>query len=80
MVSIGHGKEEYNKERFYPKLWILIPFEVGFDSSSSGSRLSSSFQTLVSSSELGIRCLVDSYELNEISQNLVWLFSSRLVG
>jgi hypothetical protein len=31
MVSIGHGKEEYNKERLYPKLWILIPFEVGFD-------------------------------------------------
>jgi hypothetical protein len=35
MVSIGHGKEEYNKERLYPELWILIPFEVGFDSSSS---------------------------------------------
>jgi hypothetical protein len=60
MVSIGHGKEEYNKERLYPKMWSLISFEVGFDSSSSGSRLSSSFQSLVSLSRLGIRGLVDS--------------------
>jgi hypothetical protein len=80
MASIGCGKEEYNKARLHPKLWILIPLEVGFDSSPSLSRLSSSFQTLVSSSGLGTRVLVGSYKLNEISQNLVWLFASRLVG
>jgi hypothetical protein len=53
MTSIGCGKEEYNKERLHPGLWILIPLEVGFDSSPSLSRLSSFFETLVSSSELG---------------------------
>jgi hypothetical protein len=52
MTSIGCGKEEYNKEILHPKLWILIPLEVGFDSSPSLSRLSSSFQTLVSSSKV----------------------------
>jgi hypothetical protein len=80
MASIGCGKEEYNKERLHPELWILVPLEVGFDSSPSLSRLGSSFQTLVSSFELGTRVLVGSYKLNEISQNLVWLFASRLVG
>ena len=45
----GRGKEEYNKERLHPELWILIPLGVGFDSSPSLSGLSCSFQTLVSS-------------------------------
>jgi hypothetical protein len=49
MASIGRGKEEYNKERLHLELWILIPLGVGFDSSPSLSRLSCSFQTLVSS-------------------------------
>jgi hypothetical protein len=80
MASIGCGKEEYNKERLHPELWVLFPLEVGFNTSSSLSRLSSSFQTLMSSSGLGTRGLVGSYKLNEISQNLVWLFDSRLVG
>jgi hypothetical protein len=55
MVNIGHGKEEYNKERLYPKclcldssrdsLWLLYR---------SLSRLISSFLlVLVSPSELG---------------------------
>jgi hypothetical protein len=44
MASIGHGKEEYNKERLHPELWILIPLEVRFDSSPF-SRSSPSFQT-----------------------------------
>jgi hypothetical protein len=60
MASIGCGKGEYNKERLHPELWILIPLEVGFDPSPSLSRLSSSFQTLVSLSELGTRELVGS--------------------
>jgi hypothetical protein len=25
MASIGCGKEEYNKERLHPELWIWIP-------------------------------------------------------
>jgi hypothetical protein len=87
MASIGRGKEEYNKERLHPELWILIPLEVGFDSSPFLSRLSSSFQTLVSLSGLGTRGLVGrvaslkcGFELNQCSQNLIWLFSSGLVG
>jgi hypothetical protein len=62
MASIVGGKEI-----LHPKLWIVIPLEVGFDSSPSLSRLSSFFQTLVSSSELGTRGLVGSYKLNKIS-------------
>jgi hypothetical protein len=38
MASIVGGKE-----RLHPELWIVIPLEVGFDSSPSLSRLSSSF-------------------------------------
>jgi hypothetical protein len=48
MSSIGRGREGCNKKRLHPELWILISLEVGFDSSPSLSRLSSSFQTLVS--------------------------------
>jgi hypothetical protein len=43
MASIGRGKDEYNKERLHPELWILIPLEVGFDSSPSLTRLILSF-------------------------------------
>jgi hypothetical protein len=35
MASIGRGKEVYNKERFHPESWILIPLEVRFASSPS---------------------------------------------
>jgi hypothetical protein len=49
LMRYGRGREEYNKERLHPELWILIPLGVGFDSSPSLSGLSSSFQTLVSS-------------------------------
>jgi hypothetical protein len=60
LMRYGRGKEEYNKERLHPKLWILIPLGVGFDSSPSLSGLSFSSPILVSlsrgwciSSELG---------------------------
>jgi hypothetical protein len=43
MESIGCGKEEYNKERLHPELWILIPFKVEFDPSASLTRLLFSF-------------------------------------
>jgi hypothetical protein len=46
MENIGCGKEEYNKERLHPELWILIPFKVGFDPSPSLSRLISFFSGL----------------------------------
>jgi hypothetical protein len=31
MVSIGCGKEEYNKERLHLELWILIPLAIQLD-------------------------------------------------
>jgi hypothetical protein len=31
MASIGCGKEEYNKERLHPELWILIPLAIHLD-------------------------------------------------
>jgi hypothetical protein len=46
MASIGCGKEEYNKERLHPELWILIPFKVEFDPSASLTRLLFSFSDL----------------------------------
>jgi hypothetical protein len=46
IASIVRGLEEYNKERLHPELWILIPLEVGFDSSPSLSMLIFSFSDL----------------------------------
>jgi hypothetical protein len=31
MASIGRGKDEYNKERLHPELWILIPLAIHLD-------------------------------------------------
>jgi hypothetical protein len=31
MVSIGCSKEEYNKERLHPELWILIALAIQLD-------------------------------------------------
>jgi hypothetical protein len=31
MASIGCGKEEYNKERLHPELWILILLAIQLD-------------------------------------------------
>jgi hypothetical protein len=31
MASIGRGREEYNKERLYPELWILILLAIQLD-------------------------------------------------
>jgi hypothetical protein len=31
MASIGCGKEEYNKERLHPELWILIHLVIPLD-------------------------------------------------
>jgi len=64
IASIVHGQEEYNKERLHPELWILIPLEVGFDSSPSLSRLSLSF------SGLG---LIDSRSVYIIVVGEIWL-------
>jgi hypothetical protein len=46
MANIGCGKEEYNKEKLHPELWILIPLEVCLDSYYSSTSLISFFSGL----------------------------------